>query len=207
MAARRRDSTRLIKDGAALIALDAALIRIYAVMREIREEEPIAASISRPPVPSRLSESLVAAAAPVLFGRGAVAESGGAAADLRIMSHDRPNRLVEVKATGAWGFQEIKDRDLAPDVLVWVAFGSRYELGAGPIDMFVLPEPQRFVRPCTRGGSPKTKFMLPDFLAAARELPGFAGWRFADLADVLGNAPPTLWSARSTTHAPLRLEI
>ena len=88
---------------------------------------------------------------------------------------------VEVKATGSGEFQEIKARDLAADVLVWVAFGRRYELGHGPIDVFVLTRPQRFRPALDASGQPRRKLMLNKFLEQARVLDGFSAWRFSDI--------------------------
>jgi hypothetical protein len=65
-------------------ALDQALIAAYTMHAELRARYPVAGYISRPGIPAQLSESLVAVAAPVLFGEGARAEYGGIKADLRL---------------------------------------------------------------------------------------------------------------------------
>jgi hypothetical protein len=52
---------------------------------------------------------------------------------------------VEVKATGQHAFQELKDKDLRADVLVWLRFGRRLELGTGPIEAAVIEGPGKYI--------------------------------------------------------------
>jgi hypothetical protein len=93
---------------------------------------------------------------------------------------------AEVKACGAQKWQEIKPRDLAGDVLVWVDFGQRYELGHGAVDVHVLPRPSR----CA--GQLRGKPGLRQFLAAAECLEGFATVTFNDLEAMLRGQPAQL---------------
>jgi hypothetical protein len=60
--------------------------------------------------------------------------SPGREADLRIELSGAA-ALAEVKASGVHGWQEIKARDL----FIWIAFGRRYELGEGEINVYMLP--------------------------------------------------------------------
>lgn len=159
--------------------LDQALIAVYAETAKLRERYPAAKRIARPGIPAVFSESLVGHAAPLLFGEGAVADSGGTEADLRIEMPDSKTLLAEVKATGLQQWQEIKERDLARDFFLWVAFGHRYELGEGPIDVYILPSPNRYE-------PPRPKLTLSVFLADARKLNGFQERRFEDLEQLLG---------------------
>jgi hypothetical protein len=166
---------RLLSPGE-LADLDHALIEAYRAHRALRDRFPIARFISRPGIPAPLSESLVAHAAPTLFGASATVAYGGGRADLRVAHISATPIFIEVKATGSGEFQEIKPRDLAADVLIWVAFGDRYEVGAGDVHLYLLPRPERFVPPSDGGGQPRRKFMLQTFLAQASELDGFSHW-------------------------------
>ena len=53
-----------------ILQLDAALVRAFRTIRELREELPAAKYIKFPPLPSIFSESIVIAAAPRIFGSG-----------------------------------------------------------------------------------------------------------------------------------------
>jgi hypothetical protein len=170
------------------VDLDAALIEAYRKLSELREERPAARFIARPPIPAVLSESLVGHAARWLFGYACRAGFGVGQADLIVHRRVGDPLLVEVKATGASAFQEVKPRDLAADVLVWVDFGNRYVDGCGPTRIYVLAEPGRFEPPTTRSGMVKRKFELKDFLAIANALPGFSSWRYVDIGALAAGA-------------------
>jgi hypothetical protein len=161
-----------------ILELDAALMEAYRLHAHLRDKYPAASHILRPPVPAVLSESLVAVGAEKLFGPDSVAAYGGREADLRVVRGSSAV-LVEVKATGMSAFQEIKQRDLARDYLVWVDFGRRYVDGQGAIDVHLLPDPARFT-------PPRAKITLTMFLAAAEELPGFETRSFSDLRELVG---------------------
>ena len=145
--------------------------------------------IPRPPIPAVLSGALVGYAAHWLFRDACVAEFGRQA-DLLVRRPHGDQLLVEVKATGASEFQEVKHRDLEADALVWVAFGRRYVDARGPTDIHVLPEPNRFEPPMTRSGTVRRKFELKDFLAAANALSGFSAWRFEDIGSLAAGVGP-----------------
>jgi hypothetical protein len=161
-----------------VIEVDRALSAVYSEYARLRELRPAARHIHRPGIPSIFSESLIAGAASAILGEDATAGFGGSAADLRVIRAGKPDLLVEVKASGKHGWQEIKERDLERDFFVWVAFGDRYESGEGPIDVFALPEPSRY-RP------PRRKLTLPVFLAGASPLPGFRAMRFGGVESML----------------------
>lgn len=137
--------------------LDAALMMAYRMNDELRAKIPAARFIARPPIPAVLSESLIGYSAHWLFGDACTATFGGRQADLIVRRPLGDQLLIEVKATGAGEFQEVKPRDLAADALVWVAFGSRYVDGNGPTDIYVLPDPSRFEPPTTRSGTVKAQ--------------------------------------------------
>ncbi len=52
---------------------------------------------------------------------------------------------MEVKASGQHGFQELKAKDLRADVLIWIRFGRRYELGSGSIEVAVIENPGKYI--------------------------------------------------------------
>jgi hypothetical protein len=128
-----------------ILQLDAALVRAFRTIRELREELPAARHIKSPPLPSIFSESIVIAAASRIFGPGWTARYGGAACDVMIEDGHGEERRVEVKATGEHAFQEFKAKDLRADYLVWVRFGRRFNLGHGPIEIAILSNPSRFI--------------------------------------------------------------
>jgi hypothetical protein len=175
--------------------LDAALMTAYRMHDELRAETPAARFIARPPIPAVLSESLIGYSAHWLFGNACTATFGGTRADLIVRRPLGDQLLVEVKATGAVEFQEVKPRDLVADALVWVAFGTRYVNGRGPTDIYVLPDPSRFEPPTTRSGTVKRKFGLKAFLTAANGLSGFSVWRLEDIGSLTAGVGPRALSA------------
>jgi hypothetical protein len=177
--AKRRGSRRSLLSAGELLALDEALIDAYHGHRALCEIHPIAAGrISRPSIPSAFSESLTALLAPQLLGPGSTAAFGGRACDLLITTGDGRALTAEVKASGVSRFQELKERDLAADSLVWVDFGSRFVDGHGPVTFHHLSRPDRFLEP-------RRKLTLDVFLCAARELDGFLSILVVDLRALL----------------------
>ncbi|MHB1561155.1 MAG: hypothetical protein ACYC61_27210 [Isosphaeraceae bacterium] len=128
-----------------ILQLDAALVRAFRTIQELRQELPAARHIKFPPLPSIFSESIVIAATPRIFGPGWTARYGGSICDVLIEDDQGENRRVEVKATGAHAFQELKAKDLKADFLVWVRFGRRFDVGRGSIEIAILSEPARFI--------------------------------------------------------------
>jgi hypothetical protein len=158
--------------------LDAALLAAYRAHAELCRTHPIARGrISRPGIPAVLSESLAAAAAPFFLPAGAVPTFGGSDADLAFELPKGERMLVEVKASGASAFQEIKDRDLIRDALVWIDFGRRYVNGDGPIVVYFLPDPSRYQ-------PPRRKLTLDLFLSGVSGLPGFSSTTFGSPGDL-----------------------
>jgi hypothetical protein len=135
---------------AEIVELDSALMGVFRAVHGLREGNPVARFIKFPSLPSIFSESIVIAATPALFGTGWAGRYGGRAADVIIENNTHGRALrVEVKATGQHAFQEIKQKDLLADALVWVRFGRRYELGAGPIEVVILESPGKHIKnPC-----------------------------------------------------------
>jgi hypothetical protein len=130
-----------------ILELEAALMEVFGTIRELRERSTAARYIKFPPLPAVLSESIAIAITPTLFGSDWTGRYGGSAADLLIENLATRSLLrVEVKATGRHAFQELKEKDLRADVLIWFRFGLRLELGTGPIDAAVIKAPGRFVR-------------------------------------------------------------
>jgi hypothetical protein len=128
-----------------IVQLDVALVRAFRTIRELREELPAARHIKSPALPPIFSESIIIAAAPLIFGSEWTARFGGVICDLLIDNGHGEERRVEVKATGEHAFQEFKAKDLMADFLVWVRFGRRFNLGHGPIEIAVLSNPSRFI--------------------------------------------------------------
>lgn len=133
-----------------ILQLDSALMRAFRMIQELREELPAARHIKFPPLPSIFSESIVIAAASRIFGPGWIARYGGSACDVMIENGQDEEKRVEVKATGAHAFQELKAKDLKANFLVWVRFGRRFESGRGPIEIAVLSNPSRFIAEACR---------------------------------------------------------
>jgi hypothetical protein len=131
---------------AEILELDRALINVFRLIRETHELNPVARLIKFPSLPAVFSESIVIAAATVLFGPGWRCRYGGKECDVILENtHGTETKRVEVKATGQHAFQELKAKDLRADVLVWVRFGRRYEVGAGAIEVVVIEDPGRHV--------------------------------------------------------------
>lgn len=131
---------------AQIMELDRALAAVFRMIREVRDKTPVARHIKFPPLPAVFSESIVMAAATVLFGPGWKCASGGNNCDIILENANGDlKKRVEVKATGQHAFQELKAKDLRADVLIWIRFGRRYELGAGSIEIAVIESPGRYI--------------------------------------------------------------
>jgi len=129
-----------------IIELDSALSAVFRMIRDMREQTPVTRHIKFPSLPAIFSESIVIAAAPALFGPGWRCGYGGSECDIILENTDGSlKKRVEVKATGQHAFQELKAKDLRADVLIWVRFGRRYELGSGPIEVAVIETPGKYI--------------------------------------------------------------
>jgi hypothetical protein len=164
-----------------ILELDAALIEAFAALRRLRTQRPAAAAIKFPAIPSVLSESVVAHLAPRLFGASGSAIYGGRSSDLQVDVDGVTPLDIEVKATGEGGFQEIKQKDLLCDALVWVDFGRRYADGEGEAVIYVLRDPRKFFQRPTR-------IVLRGFLARVGDSPLFVSYRYDIKADRLAEA-------------------
>jgi hypothetical protein len=174
-----------------ILELEAALMEVFGTIRELRERSPAARYIKFPPLPAVLSESIAIAITPTLFGSDWRGRYGGSAADLIIENMATRSALrVEVKTTGRHAFQELKDKDLRADVLIWFRFGRRLELGTGPIDAAVIKAPGRFVRSQCR--LDVRRFEAIPGIQEAQKV-----FRFDSLAAML--APPQLLRSGSKT--------
>ncbi len=131
-----------------ILNLDHALMGVTAI-HTFRESNTVACHIKFPPMPSIFSESIAIAATPILFGREWTGYYGGRTSDLTLKHCVSGRSLrVEVKATGRHAFQELKEKDLLADALIWIRFGRRYELGAGTIEVAVVENLSRYVKKC-----------------------------------------------------------
>lgn len=138
-------SARRPLNQAEMLKLESALMGVFGVVSKFRRENPVAKHIKFPPMPSILSESIAIAATPLLFGPSWVGRYGGALCDVLIECKDSlSSRRVEVKATGQHAFQELKEKDLRADALVWIRFGRRFEHGSGTIEIVVLEQPGNY---------------------------------------------------------------
>jgi hypothetical protein len=126
--------------------LDRALAAVFQMIREVREKIPVARHIKFPALPAIFSESIVMAAATALFGPGWRCRSGGNNCDIILENASGDlKKYVEVKATGQHAFQELKAKDLRADILIWIRFGRRYELGSGLIEIAVIESPGKYI--------------------------------------------------------------
>ncbi len=175
-----------------ILELEAALIEVFRTIRKLRKRSVGARHIKFPPLPSVFSESIAIAATPTLFGSGWKGRYGGRTADL-IIENSPAGRAqkVEVKATGRHAFQELKDKDLKADVLVWVRFGQRLELGSGPIEVAVIESPGKYVaRQCRLD---VRRFEAIPGVKEAQKL-----FRFESLQAMLATSHPVRLGARTS---------
>lgn len=129
-----------------IIELDRALAAVFRIIREMREQTSVARHIKFPSLPAAFSESIVIAATPALFGPGWRCGYGGKKCDIFLENvNDGLTKRVEVKASGQHAFQELKAKDLRADVLIWIRFGRRYQVGSGPIEVAVIENPGKYI--------------------------------------------------------------
>lgn len=100
-----------------------------------------------------------------------------------------------MKASGVSSWQELKQRDLAADGLLWIDFARRYVDGVGPITAHFLPQPSQYTLP-------RRKLTLELYLSGASEIEGFVSRTFGTLDDAIGA------NAGTVAHpAQLRLPV
>ena len=120
-------------------------MEVFRTIHQLKARTFAARHIKFPPLPSIFSESIAIAATPRLFGPDWIGRYGGRLADVIVENSATHQSLrVEVKATGRHAFQELKDKDLCADVLVWIRFGLRIEKGAGSIETVMIDKPGKF---------------------------------------------------------------
>lgn len=165
-----------------VLKFEAAMIATFAAQIAVRARHPLANRIKFPGVPAPFSESIVLLAASKLFPQHSsyTASPGGKLADIILVPPPcgaavqsvppPPNVTVEVKATASRGTLELKKRDVQANILVWLAFGNRFEGGSDPIVVNVVPNPgSNALLQDVAGRVVK----LPAFIAAANHSPGF----------------------------------
>ncbi len=168
-----------------ILELDRALTNVFRMIREARELNPVACHIKYPSLPAVFSESIVIAAATVLFGPSWKCRYGGKECDVILESaHGAQTKRVEVKATGHHAFQELKAKDLRADILVWVRFGRRYELGAGAIEVAIIETPGKYV-PNPRRLDVNRLNAIPGITATQKM------FRFESIEDLVGRPTPS----------------
>jgi hypothetical protein len=129
-----------------ILQLEAALMEVFRTIRQLKERSPAAKHIKFPPLPAAFSESIAIVATPLLFGSDWTGRYGGSLSDLIVENTKTCGRLrVEVKATGRHAFQELKEKNLQADVLLWIRFGTRFERGSGPIMVAVIESPGKYI--------------------------------------------------------------
>jgi hypothetical protein len=166
-----------------ILELEGALMEVFRTTRELRPRSAAARHIKFPPLPSIWSESIVIATTSTLFGAGWRGRYGGRSADVIVENEAASSTLkVEVKASGRHAFQELKDKDLKADVLVWLRFGRRLELGIGPVEAAVIVAPGRYIKRRCRLDTRR-------FEAVAGILEAQKVFQFDSLAAMLGAGP------------------
>jgi hypothetical protein len=166
-----------------ILELEAALMEAFRTIGDLRERSAAARHIKFPPLPSVFSESIAIAATASLFGSGWEGRYGGRASDLIVENLSSHRVLkVEVKATGRHAFQELKHKDLKADILIWLRFGCRLELGAGPITAAVVEAPGKYIAKQCRVDVRRFE-AIPGILGAQKV------YQFENLAAMLGAAP------------------
>lgn len=174
--------TRPLLASAQVRALDDALLAAYRQHEELCLAHPVArGKISRPGIPAAFSESVAALALPTMAEGITTVGFGGRRADLIATTSDGGVLTIEVKASGVSKWQELKQRDLEADGLVWIDFARRYVDGHGPITAYYLPQPSRYELP-------RRKLTLDVFLSGASGIDGFVSRVFARLDDAIGDA-------------------
>ncbi len=160
--------------------LDHALLAAYRQHEELCVAHPVArGKISRPGIPAAFSKSVAAFVLPTMAAGITIVEFGGRQADLIATTIDGRRLTVEVKASGVSRWQELKQRDLDADGLLWIDFARRYVDGDGPITAYYLPRPSRY-------DLPRRKLTLEVFLSGASDIGGFASRTFGTLDDAMG---------------------
>lgn len=162
-----------------ILELESALKEVFRTIRRVKCRIPTAQHIKFPSIPAIFSESIAITATPLLFGPDWTGCYGGRASDIIVANvKTRQSHKVEVKATGRHGFQELKDKDLRADFLVWIRFGLSIEEGVGSIETIVVERPGNYF-------SGQRRLDARRFEAVAGVLNAQKLFRFGSLAEML----------------------
>jgi hypothetical protein len=161
-----------------IIELDRALIEAFASHQALKRRIPAARHIKFSQLPAILAESFVIAGAGRIFGPEWKAGIGRPLSDVQLSDPTGRTRRVEVKSTGHHGFQELKDKDLLADTLVWVNFGRRYHNGHGAVQIVILDNPGKYILESVRLDIPRLRRRVGD-------TPDLRQIEVADLVDFL----------------------
>jgi hypothetical protein len=139
---------KILLTKAELLELDNFLIEAYTLFREIRARSSVGHLVHYPSVPAAFSESLTIHCVEYFFGEKWTAKIGKTS-DV-ILEKLGEYCTVEVKSTGQTNFQELKQKDLAADFLVWMHFGDRYINGSGKLWIYILKNPGEYFKKSLR---------------------------------------------------------
>ncbi|HUW74887.1 MAG TPA: hypothetical protein VMW05_12855 [Methyloceanibacter sp.] len=124
-----------------LTELPILLRQVFDFISQLKAQNPAAAPIQYPKLPSIFSESLVLHCGPAIFPNAQNLRRGGAVADI-LFEVGQLTKKVEVKATGQQAFQYFGKKDIDADFLVWLAFGEFFRSQAeSHVKIYVLAKP------------------------------------------------------------------
>jgi len=126
-----------------VIELIDLLTEVFSVVSDLRNRNPIARWIQFPKIPSILSESLCILERGKLFPGCSNAISGGRTCDVMVLFPNAARKTAEIKATGQSAFEELSEKDISADFLVWVYFGRFFEDQNEEIKAYVMENPGR----------------------------------------------------------------
>ena len=126
-----------------IIELTDLLAQVFSLISDLHNENPLAKCIQFPKIPPILSESLCVLEREKLFPGCSNADFGGRTCDIIVRFPDGTKKTAEVKATGQSAFQELSQKDIAADFLVWVHFGRFFEDQNEEIRAYVMENPIR----------------------------------------------------------------
>jgi hypothetical protein len=123
--------------------LDLLFLDAVRAIDALKADEPVGKHLQRPKLPSALSEGLVAAVCPALFGQAVQVQRPAAGRmDLEVVNLDPPSkRLVAVKGTGSARWVTLTSTDMAASCLVWLDYTERIATGTGPVDVWLFDRP------------------------------------------------------------------
>lgn len=144
------------------------LIRqVFEYLRRLRQENPLAARINNPKLPSVLTESI----ALHLLKKGYFSDFNGydfdfgkTVADI-IGTKGNMKIKIEVKATANSAFQYFGEKDITADYILWLHFGDFFSNRASHvIKIFFITHPNNIFKKPTKITLSRMKQMLGDRL-------------------------------------------